>query len=125
MWRQVCVVVLAVIIIGGFGIVGQARASNLVDGNELNDRYKNWEITSSSPSSIDPVVISKGMLFVGYAQGVGDSMDPILCTPSGVTGGQVFAIIGNYLKAHPEKWNESGSEIIFKALIEAYPCPKK
>jgi hypothetical protein len=123
------VAILAFLIIGGFGVAADARASHMVDGNELVYRYENWERVNqpTAPSTEDErdKVFGKAMQFVGYVQGVVDSVGRALCLPTNAKGGQLFAIVGSYLKSHPAEWKESGAKIIFRALNEAFPCPEK
>jgi len=126
MGRQVCVVVLAVLIIGGFGIVGQAKAG-FYDGNKLMEFYKEYEKAEAytGDKSININWVDDGK-YIGYVTGVFDSHQSRLCQPEGdITVRAVCTIVGNYLKAHPESWGQPADAIILKALKEAYPCPKK
>jgi hypothetical protein len=45
-----------------------------------------------------------------------------ICIPNGVTGGQMIAIIRNYLQAHPENRHWPAASLVWNALIEKYPC---
>jgi hypothetical protein len=42
--------------------------------------------------------------------------------PDGETIGQVNAAVSKYIKAHPEKWNATGTQLILEALREAFPA---
>jgi hypothetical protein len=42
--------------------------------------------------------------------------------PDGETIGQVNAVVSEYLKAHPDKWNATGTQLILEALREAFPA---
>ena len=126
MRRQACVAILAVLIIGIFGIVGQAQAS-FYDGNKLMVDYKEFEKAESPNASTNTSISWMGDgIFIGYVLGVFDSHDSELCLPEGaISGKAVCTIAGNYLKAHPESWGQPANAIVLKALKEAYPCPKK
>jgi hypothetical protein len=123
MRRRACAAILAALIIGGFGIVGQAQ-SGFYDGNTLIEWYKEVEKSAEDKSQ---KIYLQGM-FAGYVVGVSDALESKICwppEPEKVKVKAVSAIVGNYLKAHPEIWGQSGDVIILKALKEAYPCPKK
>ena len=87
-----------------------------ISGNKL---YENAIKYERDISSIDSGV------YIGYVFGVFDSYDKILfCSPYNVTGRQVFDIVFQYLKNHPEERNEAGNILILKALKEIWPCKK-
>jgi hypothetical protein len=44
--------------------------------------------------------------------------------PSGVTMGQVYAVVAKYLKEHPEKLHQPSAMLVIDALAESFP-PKK
>ena len=48
----------------------------------------------------------------------------LICIPMDVKGKQLFSIVGNYLKAHPEKWSNDAHIIVLTSLVKVYPCPK-
>lgn len=62
-------------------------------------------------------------LFTGYVCGVADSLWN-LSYPTGVTIGQLCAIVGKYLEEHPEKLHLSGSLLVISAFNEAFPSKK-
>jgi hypothetical protein len=117
------VAILAVILISSFGIVGQAQAG-FWDGNKLMEFYREVEKADANASgSISWLKVGQ---FTGYVVGVSDALETLICYPSeNVKIRAANAIVGNYLKAHPESLGKSGDAIILKALKEAYPCPKK
>ncbi len=126
MRRRACVAILAVLIIGGFGIVGLARAG-FYDGNKLMVDYKEFE-KAESPTGYKDKSISwmQDGIFIGYVLGVFDSNDSKICTPDGnISIKAVCTIAGNYLKVHPESWGQPANKIVLRSLKEAYPCPKK
>ena len=61
----------------------------------------------------------------GYVMGVADTAaDFSVCPPSNVSVKQVKRVVFNYLKAHPEKWNEPANFPVLDALRETWPCAK-
>lgn len=66
--------------------------------------------------------------FLGYINGVVDAgswaENQLYSIPADVSFGQICAVVGNYLDAHPEQWNKNGSALIFKALSIAWPLKK-
>lgn len=42
--------------------------------------------------------------------------------PDGETIGQVSDVVSKYLKAHPDEWTATGTQLILEALREAYPA---
>lgn len=114
MRRRACVAILAVLIIGSFGAVKQTWAF-FKDGNELVTLY----------DAVEKDNATKEFLFYGYVQGVHDSAETQFCAPKDYQAKAIYAIVGNYLKAHPEEWNQPGNILVTKALKNAFPCPKK
>lgn len=47
-----------------------------------------------------------------------------ICTPSGVTVGQLTSVVKNWLARYPQRWNESAVPLVQDALREAFPCNK-
>lgn len=65
-------------------------------------------------------------VYTGYVLGVHDALDGIqICSPDGTTVNQIKVIVGKYLRAHPESWNQSAAALVIRALRQAYPCEKK
>lgn len=66
-----------------------------------------------------------GGLYLGYVSGIADLGNKILfCSKQNVTRGQLAAIVGKYLRNHPESWQEEASTLVAAAIEEAFPCPK-
>jgi hypothetical protein len=64
-------------------------------------------------------------LYAGYIFGVVDAVDyKDFCIPVNTTGAQIFSIVGNYVKANPDKWNSNAYIFVSNALFYAYPCKK-
>jgi len=75
-----------------------------------NDRSESWYQTGR---------------YAGFVVGVHDALQGILFqAPPNVRVKQIFAIVANYLKNHPERWNESGLVLVADALKEAFPLKK-
>ncbi len=47
-----------------------------------------------------------------------------LCAPAGMTSGQAYRIVVNYIDSHPARQNEMFTELAWEALIKAWPCPQ-
>lgn len=62
----------------------------------------------------------------GYVIGVFDVVDGVtVCSPGDATVKQVKQVVFNYMKAHPEKWNNSADSSVVAALRSTWPCPEK
>lgn len=69
-------------------------------------------------------------VYVGFVSGVAHTAAGIstVCDtsilrinwPDTATGGQLFAIVGKYLDAHPEKWDLDASLLVITACREAW-----
>jgi hypothetical protein len=66
-----------------------------------------------------------GGAFIGYVSGVADlGRGSLFCPPKDATNGHLAAIVVTYLKNHPEKLHEIGSNLVVEALRQAFPqCP--
>ena len=91
--------------------------ASFTDGNEL---YQ-WLLEDEKENGSS----FKAGLFKGYVVGVVDFADyAFFCTTSGVTRGQLSAVVAKYLKNNPEKWNNSADSIVTDAMKTAFPCKK-
>lgn len=62
----------------------------------------------------------------GYVIGVIDVANGVLaCPPNDASIKQVKQIVINYMKAHPEQWNNSADSSVVAALRSTWPCSKK
>ena len=63
---------------------------------------------------------------VSYVAGAVDGLDTLpvktYCFPTSVTIGQVADIFTNRLTAKPEERHEPAAFILYRALVEAFPC---
>ncbi len=59
--------------------------------------------------------------YMGYVQGVAEATVSDYSLPSVVTPDKLYKIVANFLEKHPEKWSEPASNLVRKALLEAFP----
>jgi hypothetical protein len=65
---------------------------------------------------------------IGYIKGVSDALDDTppdkrnICTPPGVTAGQLRELVVLFLRRNPNRRNYSGSTMVDVALRGAFPC---
>jgi Rap1a immunity proteins len=63
---------------------------------------------------------------MGYISGVSDSFSGVFfCPPSGVTLGQMKAMVKKYMDETPAKLHESASDVVVAALKKDFSCKKK
>ena len=62
---------------------------------------------------------------LGYVIGVADNNAASICTPVGVTQGQVRDIVKKYLSDNPAQLHRDADILVLNALQQAFPCPKK
>jgi hypothetical protein len=70
-----------------------------------------------------PANTSDGMC-IGYVVGVISVMKYInvLCLPDKSTHSQATLVVKKYLSDHPEKLHLNAEELVFAAILEAFPC---
>lgn len=62
---------------------------------------------------------------MGYIMGVVDAYSSIyICPPATITGGQVQDIVKSYLAQNPATRHEGASILVFRAMVEFFPCKK-
>ena len=127
MRRQICVAIL-VVFISHFAAVGKSSAA-FISGYDLVKLYDSYEQQANyllkngpKPSTLE---ISNAYKFAGYVLGVFDIAESLLCFEGKYESERIYRISGYYLKSHPSEWDQAGSGLIMKALMEAFPCPKK
>jgi hypothetical protein len=65
---------------------------------------------------------------LGYILGAVDvnrwhvPIDQLMCIPPEVIGSQIKDVVHRYLMDNPETRQESAPTLIYKALVEAWPC---
>jgi hypothetical protein len=92
------------------------------DGNWL---VKGWEedqkITKSS-SGDRKLDFQTASAFLGYVMGIADSLNGIMWNlPKNATVKQILSVVGKYLEANPEKWNQAACVLVVEALKSAFP----
>jgi hypothetical protein len=90
---------------------------SFVSGNKLVELMKEHDRN-------DPQAIEAGEYGV-YILGVYDATRLLYNIPENTTIGQIGAVVSKYLKDHPEKWGEPASDLIIKALQEAFPLKSR
>lgn len=95
-----------------------------IRGSELATQMKEYD--KAEIRSRDTKYYGVGN-YAGFIYAVHDAyeLNNITCSGSGVTKGQVLAIVAKYLKATPERWNEPAFNLVADALKGAFPCPTK
>jgi hypothetical protein len=56
--------------------------------------------------------------YLGYVTAVSEFLT---CLPATVNVSQIAAVVLNYLRTHPEQWNNSAHQLVIRALSEAFP----
>lgn len=66
-------------------------------------------------------------LSTGYILGIWDARnvtsDRSKCFPATLPSEQVVAMVENWIKNHPERWQDSADKSVNSALSEAWSCP--
>lgn len=47
------------------------------------------------------------------------------CLPDGVTYAQIVQVVRLYMTQHPEKLQNPANDLVFGAVVKAFPCPPK
>lgn len=98
-------------------IISFSGSPSTITGNVMYSGYKEWK----KEVKTNPAEAS---LFMGYVRGVGDIliMTKSICVSNGVTGGQLFDIVGKSLEDNPENRDSSASALITIILGDTFPC---
>ena len=88
-----------------------------------NGRIAYEKTTASNNAKYEDTVIA--VSYTAYITGIYDVTANFICAPKDVTGFQIMAIVGNFIKDNPKKWNLPSVGIIVDAISDAYPCEKK
>lgn len=107
----------------------QQRSGQFVTGNRLHE----W----CTASATDPAYYAKDAQCTAFVMGVHDAAlslatvnamvaeaaeIPYICTPVGVTAGQIRDIAQAYLREHPESRHGDAAIMTMVALMDAFPC---
>ena len=95
-----------------------ARAT--VTGNDLK---QDCDAPDASPGAMYCLAYETGVL--DAIRGLDSvSAHPQLCTPAGVTGEQLLAMLRKYLADHPERLHYLASSLIEDMYAESFGCKK-
>jgi hypothetical protein len=112
LYTLVCIVLVTLL------LTHSAWAGFFYDGNKLVEAMRQYEKAEMKDRDAD---YSRAWEYRGYVVGVHDATDLMHGSQEHVTALQICAIVANYLKAHPEKWNEPASDLVVEALKQAFP----
>jgi hypothetical protein len=101
-------------------VLSPAESPGYLTGNTLVEDMREFDKSKANPKAIDVSWDAVGY-YDGYISGVADATHSLYNVPSGVTYGQLSAIVSKYLKNHPEKWNKPAVDLVIFALQEAFP----
>ena len=83
-------------------------------GNDLKPRLENFERDKGNYD---------GATGAGYVVGVNDALHDIsVCTPTGVTVGQLVSVVLKFMRENPELLNLSADQVIERSLAAVWPC---
>jgi Rap1a immunity proteins len=104
---------------------GQATTGT---GQWLHDCWVKYQQTDSG-ASVGPADWHSVGLFEGFVISVSESIQVLTASnpklnidiPPSVTYGQLWAVVGKYLDAHPEQWNWPAYLLVLGALSDTWP----
>ena len=113
--------VLAVLIL--VGAASWAQQSTIGTGQWLHDGWTSYQNAHNGQTIPWPAMVNEQgyVAFVLAAAEVMYAADWLAL--ANTTPGQWFAVVGNYLDAHPELWTASGDVLVYHALYAAWPGP--
>ena len=95
-----------------------------LSGNDLFKMLQEYNKLFLGDSSINE---REAGVYMGYIQGVAEiyQHQGLICIPDGILGGSVLGMgIGMYLNFNQDKLELPARELVYKALVEVYPCKK-
>lgn len=105
-------------------IIPMCASAGFYDGNKLDS----WSLSLDKANRGDSLSLQQAIdasTFQGYIAAVNDlSSGVTFCPSSEVALKQLTDIVSAYLKKHPEKRTDNGSDIVLYALSEKFPCVK-
>ncbi len=106
-----------IVIIFAFVVIGLIQAQFL-SGNDLVEYMRDYEqLLQKNLPDLGPTSAGAG-LFIGYVIGVVDAT--LHGIPVGTSRQQIGAVVVKYMNNHPELWARPASELVGKAVIEAF-----
>lgn len=120
--------VLAALLLAGATSV---FAREVQTGKWLYEAYQGWK-KSQAGTGTPQNVLDSGY-YMGYVTGIADAQamriaagaKPVWCEPKGAQYAQYFDVVGRYLEAHPERRKRQRAVLVYEALRQAWPCPKR
>ncbi len=98
-------------------LLGLGSAVNASDKNKAVFNYTGNEL---STHCVDGDKYKRG-LCLGFINGVA-AMQKKACIPDEVKFGQLKRVVERYMDTNPDTLHKLASEIVAKALVEAWPC---
>jgi len=94
-------------------------SSNAITGNELFG-YFQYHLDKNK-------AVWQSGIYQGYVLSISDvaEISGTICLSGGVTNGQIYDIVGKYLKDNPETRHKNAPSLVYKSLTDAYPCKKE
>jgi hypothetical protein len=107
-----------------------ALPAHALSGNDILQDCAEYDTAKNKQSGSVQEAYDTGSCF-GYIAGAADyardvPVIPGLCVklPRGATYNQIVAVVIKWLKDHPQELHQSGHFLVYRALFEAWPCPK-
>lgn len=110
----------------GFGIffAASVASAEFLDGQKLKELINAQ--TRIDHGDIRSTDFQDAARANGYVLGVVDTgISILICPREGIKAGQLTAMVAKYLEDNPDKWSQSGDQIVINALKPTFPCQKK
>ena len=118
--RKIAIILIILAVYPAFNIASaqetEYSAGFFMKGNDLVELMR-----ESEKSDAEEPIYHKLGLYQGNVIGVWDSYSKQMRAEEGVTVGQLCAIVTKYLKENPKEWNDPGVDLVYRALIDAFP----
>jgi hypothetical protein len=112
-------------ILAGVGLfcAASVASAGFIDGQMLKEMLNaRSRVDQGNFRSTDFQAASRAS---GYVMGVVDAVESIMiCPGAGITAGQLTAMVAKYLEENPDKWSQSGDQIVVNALRPTFPCQR-
>lgn len=113
-------IVIALVLLISQTVEAQAPADDLREGWKLYERF-----VRSGAETPPPLDAFKMGGYAGYVVGVWDTTVYYFYSDTNynVSKDQLCHVVGKYLDAHPERWNEPARALVTTAILQAFPPP--
>ena len=104
----------------------QASAhAQILPGQKLSDWAASYGRNSSGQAELSDKIGT--MAFVSYVTGIAEALHASgkICLPEHTSGGQLVEIVGQYVQANADKWNDDGFQLVSVPLSQTFKCAKK